>query len=162
MKICTKCKENKSLDSFYPRKNRPSGLTTKCKICLNEAANIRHKKNPRSKEANTLAAAKFRIKNPTYYHGAYKIAKQRNPLALRELWARKRANRRNAIPKWLTKEQRQEIKDIYLNCPEGFHVDHIVPIAGKDVKGLHVPWNLQYLTVAENLSKNNKFIQGNQ
>lgn len=57
----------------------------------------------------------------------------------------------------LSKKYRNEILIFYENCPETHHVDHIVPINGETVCGLHVPWNLQYLTKAENLAKRNKY-----
>ena len=67
-------------------------------------------------------------------------------------------------PPWLTKAQHEEMADIYKQAKEleaiffnrKFHVDHIVPLQGKDVCGLHVPWNLQILTAEENLAKSNK------
>lgn len=57
-----------------------------------------------------------------------------------------------ATPKWVNKN---ELLDVYDRCPEGMQVDHIYPINGKKVCGLHVPWNLQYLTKEENMKKSN-------
>jgi hypothetical protein len=59
------------------------------------------------------------------------------------------------MPLWANKDT---IKQIYINKPNGCEVDHIIPLKGKLVSGLHVENNLQYLTIAENRSKHNKFI----
>lgn len=69
----------------------------------------------------------------------------------------RQAGLRKATPAWVDKKA---LVAIYENCPPGYHVDHIIPLRGKTregyrVSGLHVPWNLQYLTVAENLAKHN-------
>lgn len=67
-------------------------------------------------------------------------------------------------PKWLSVKQLQEIQDWYTIrrqmtylYGETCHVDHIVPLRGRDVSGLHVPWNMQILTAVDNLSKSNRF-----
>jgi len=58
-------------------------------------------------------------------------------------------------PKWANLKK---IMEIYVNRPEGYHVDHIIPLRGKTVSGLHVESNLQYLPALENMKKHNKFI----
>ena len=70
--------------------------------------------------------------------------------------AKRRAIKLKATPKWA---DLYKIKCFYDSRPEGYHVDHIVPLQGERVCGLHVLENLQYLTAAENLSKGNKFNQ---
>lgn len=70
--------------------------------------------------------------------------------------AMRRARRIQATPKWLTDQQKQDIKNIYISCPSGHEVDHIVALQGKNVSGLHVPWNLQHLPSIVNRAKGNK------
>jgi 5-methylcytosine-specific restriction endonuclease McrA len=78
--------------------------------------------------------------------------------------AKRRASKLQATPKWLSPEQLDEIKLLYLFVAErrqitglDLEVDHIVPLQGETVCGLHVPWNLQVLTASENASKGNRF-----
>lgn len=61
---------------------------------------------------------------------------------------------RKSTPKWADK---QEIVQFYKDRPAGSHVDHIIPLKGKGVCGLHVRWNLQYLPATENLKKGNRY-----
>ena len=70
----------------------------------------------------------------------------------RKLVAKYKAAKLNRIPTWANWDK---IQNIYLNCPENYHVDHIFPLQGKLVSGLHVDSNLQYLTEEENLKKSN-------
>ena len=57
-------------------------------------------------------------------------------------------------PSWANMDK---IREIYVNRPEGYHVDHIIPLRGKKVSGLHVENNLQYLPALENMKKHNTF-----
>jgi hypothetical protein len=58
-------------------------------------------------------------------------------------------------PSWADMEA---IVQVYKQCPIGHQVDHIVPLRGELVSGLHVADNLQYLPASENRAKSNKFM----
>lgn len=77
--------------------------------------------------------------------------------------AKRRALKILATPTWLSASHYDEMRDLYTKSSQIaeltgilFHVDHIVPLQGELVCGLHVPWNLQVIPAYENLSKSNK------
>lgn len=68
-------------------------------------------------------------------------------------------------PGWLTSEDLSRMENIYLYAKSmsittgvEYHVDHVLPLRGKFVSGLHVPDNLQVITGKENMSKNNRWV----
>lgn len=68
--------------------------------------------------------------------------------------AKYRSSKLDRTPKWADLDL---IKKFYDDCPHGYQVDHIIPLNGELVSGLHVLNNLQYLLKEDNLKKSNKF-----
>ena len=74
------------------------------------------------------------------------------------------ARKKQRTPKWADLDA---IRLIYEECaaliaehgPRSYHVDHIIPLQGKTVSGLHVENNLQILKSSDNLTKSNKYVQ---
>lgn len=83
---------------------------------------------------------------------------KRNPEIRAFHSAKRRAAKLQRTPSWLTEEHWNKIRELYEICPKGFHVDHAIPLQGRTVSGLHVPWNLQIISAKENLKKNNTFL----
>ncbi|NBT97521.1 MAG: hypothetical protein EBT43_06880 [Methylocystaceae bacterium] len=87
-----------------------------------------------------------------------------NPALYAAHTAKRRAALLQRTPKWLTDQDFADIKKFYALAHElsqayGFlwHVDHIIPLQGKTVSGLHVVDNLQIIPANVNIAKNNKF-----
>jgi len=98
-----------------------------------------------------------------------KAWKERNITWVRADTKARRRKHREATPKWLTKKEKSEIRELYKiaitmskTTGEQYVVDHIVPLRGEGVCGLHVPWNLRVITQEENLKKSNKFVDTSQ
>lgn len=64
--------------------------------------------------------------------------------------------RKLRIPSW-HEQEKHKIAEFYDNCPDGYHVDHIIPLQGANVSGLHTLKNLQYLPASDNILKGNSF-----
>ena len=127
MKHCKFCNTKKVISEFSKDKYQKDNLKSKCKIC---------EKQYRQENKDKRNADK----------------------------SKRRASILKRTPPWITREHKKEIIDFYksaitLSNTTGIkhHVDHIIPLCGKNVSGLHVPWNLQVIPAVENQKKSNKF-----
>ena len=121
----------------------------------------------KEREASKERSALWRLNNPEKLKAQKHIKqayKQRNPHKVIAATAKRRAAKKHRTPHWLTNEDHWMIEQIYDLAAlrtkvtgVSWHVDHIYPIQGDFVSGLHVPGNLRVVPWFENLSKGNKF-----
>jgi hypothetical protein len=179
VKTCTKCCVEKPLHEFSKNAKAKDGLQHHCKACKLEY----QRSNPRRKEvakkyydANRevcIARSMESVeKNREYYNQKMRdwveANKAKNLLNRRNWYARnsskdiervRRRRQRIRGASVLTLADRAEIGGLYRFCQIffGFEVDHIIPLNGKTVSGLHTANNLQVLTISENRRKGNSF-----
>lgn len=145
MKICTECQLEKPLERFEISKgSKYKGKQydhtyhrNKCKDCKSAEMLAKYKANREVEVVKLRERARRKRKQDPSVH------RHNNVLFKQHI--------KKATPKWVDKKA---LKSIYDNRPEGYDVDHIIPLRGKDVSGLHVPWNLQYL--ASDVNRNQK------
>jgi hypothetical protein len=109
----------------------------------------------------------YRLKNPEKERlSSIASMQKRKPQKAAEERARQ-ARKLKATPSWLTQQHREQMTAVYVAAQKtsglaGFkcHVDHIIPLKGKDVCGLHVPWNLRVVSQSYNSSKRNSIDDG--
>jgi hypothetical protein len=181
-KYCYKCQKNKETSFFYKNSSKKDGLSTECKECRKQADKKYYKKNA---EKINLRVKNYTKENPEkvkeakkrcYLNNPQKVKiqsknwaklnleksnkskkkyKQKNLPKFAAYTAKYRSSKFKATPPWFEKEL---VDVVYNKAKEwGFEVDHIVPLQGKTVCGLHCWANLQLLAKDINSSKRNHY-----
>ena len=137
-KHCSTCKGVLKLSNFSKHKGSWDSYFSICKKC------------------DSIRGKKYKDDHKDELKDSYKSWYEKNKHIRANYQALRRANKKQATPNWLTSELKKEILDTYLSAKlQGKTVDHIVPLKGKYVCGLHVPWNLQIIDNDENIKKSN-------
>ena len=171
-KTCCYCNIEKDISCFNNAARSKDGKQARCKDCVhlyylkNRSTRLQKKKDYYAQHRERI----LEVEQQRYVRQAEKLKQQardfrkNNPDKHNALNARTRASKLQALPKWLNEDEKWMMKEAYSLAQLrtrlfGFmwHVDHIVPLRGKNVCGLHVPWNLQVIPATENLSKSNQW-----
>jgi len=171
-KTCSRCCNTFPIEQFSKAKGNKDSLSNSCKACQKQyrldnkerqkvyfSVYYQNNKEKKDKQSSDYVN-RNRDKINTYSRDYAKtIRHKRNAYAMKRY-----AQGKNCTPPWLNKEQLSQIENFYwlatdlrVITGQEYHVDHIVPIQGKNVCGLHVPWNLQVLPSDINIAKSNKF-----
>lgn len=169
-RACAGCGSN---GPFYRKRNAKSGLSHKCKACMNaqhrqwcernrerkrEIARAWNKRNQATCKRNNAA---WIARNPNRLRELARIAYQERP----EIYGTEKVMRRNAAKLRATVAwaNREKISAIYREAKElerktgiKHHVDHIVPLQSSKVCGLHWEGNLRPVPASVNCSKGNR------
>ena len=145
--FCTKCDSLRKIKYYNLHKKRNN---TKSKLW-----------RIKNKDQVIAYNLQYRLKNSEYYSKW----KQENKDLVNASTYKRRTAKLNRMPKWIDKEHMWLIKEVYklavIRTKQfGFpwHVDHIVPLQGELVSGLHVVENLQVIPGIENIKKANRYI----
>ena len=160
MKYCPCCKETKLFDFFSKNKAKKDGFQSYCKTCFETKA---EKYKEKKKEYQQAYKVNNLDKHKTSARLATKKWKEQNKAKAAAYQGKRKASKLNATPAWLSHFDNLKINCLYQvarmrsqESGQEWHVDHIVPLKGKTVCGLHVPWNLRVITAVENMAKNNR------
>ena len=182
MKVCTNCKDKKNYSEFNKNKRNKDGRATECRECtklygkkyrkehkhkLLEAS--RQFKEEHREEINAKNRDKCKTKrlNQEFIDKKREASKKYkcNNKGKVNADTAKRYSRKLQRSALTTDREFKHIETLYKKTQEltqetgiPHHVDHIVPLKGERVSGLHVLSNLQILTEQENCSKHNTFV----
>jgi hypothetical protein len=152
LRVCLRCDETHPVEFFNRDRGKPDGIYPYCKDCSRAACRVVYRKY-HDKHIELKRA--WKVHNGERHREINRQYRVNHPEKAREGTANYRRRLKQATPPWADLEL---IEFIRSECPPGWHVDHIHPLAGKTSCGLNVPWNLQHLPPDEHRRKGSKLL----
>lgn len=175
MRTCRLCRVEKPISEYQAHNAYKDGVSTQCKTCVSAyRKTIRMDNIERDRNYSRKYKAKNRglilqrskeyvLANPEKRKATMKAYRQANPEKDLESTRRRQAAALLRTPKWLTVNDIWMMQEAYKLARLrtkitgiSWHVDHVLPLQGKIVSGLHTPYNLQVIPAKQNLEKANK------
>ena len=163
--ICLECVKFANVDRYKNNQEAQLASWHKWHKTNKDTHNVRVKRWQAANKDKVKADAKaWAIANPEKIKAKALRHIKKHPDAYTARAVASVAKRAKRVPKWLTSDDRWVMQEAY-NLAKlrtqmfGFvwEVDHIIPLRGAIVSGLHVPTNLQVLPKTENRSKRNHY-----
>jgi hypothetical protein len=160
--LCIECANEKSLKLYHSKyKNDPSYVSRVKAYNKKRNKIIGTKWHHENKERAAANNKAYREANPDIVKKSRDSFRKRHAAKVLAECNKRNADKKNRTPKWADHKAIQSFYEeaIRLTKITGIphHVDHIVPLVGHSVSGLHCEHNLQVITAEENIKKNNKF-----
>jgi hypothetical protein len=171
-KVCTKCQILKSISHYGIADSKFNRLRGDCKSCRSEITKAWYYAN---KEGRSKTIKKWSVENRDRKKATTSQWQDNNRQKLSEYgkryynkypgkMAEKRTLRRQIQVNWVSDLDRKIMNEIYKKAKYytkltgiKYVVDHIIPVKGKNVSGLHVPTNLRVMPALLNTIKGNTF-----
>ena len=162
-KFCPKCNKTLPVDSFFKNKSKKDGLQGYCKICKC-LCDRKYDSEHRDKINKYARDRRFADEKRQSHLRALKKYREQNKAIRAKLQMNRKSAKLQRTPSWLTEFDKLKIQCYYQvaamrskESGQTWHVDHIIPLQGKNVCGLHVLNNLQIIPAIENMRKNNHY-----
>lgn len=168
MKKCTKCFVDKEPLMFHKKAGTKDGLFQWCIECHRVVTKTRYAERREDKsfaEHERVRIQQWVASNSEKHRESSRLYAKNNPAKVAAKVKFSRLEKTKRTPVWLTVDDKWLMEQAYELAAIrtkifGFqwHVDHIIPLNGKNVSGLHVPANLQVIPAKVNQRKSNSYI----